>query len=98
MTPRSISTTRAMRCYDVRAISKPYVGSARREAILAFIGKFLIIAKLEDDDFRAPILGMGREVAVSRRIPVVVKATTNPYVQRTVQLAPLLDQLNCAGK
>ena len=33
------------------------------------VGHFLIIAKLEDHDIRVPILGMGREVAISRRIP-----------------------------
>jgi len=34
------------------------------EAILALVGQFLIIAKLEDHDIRAPILGIGREVAI----------------------------------
>ena len=37
--------------------------------ILALVGHFLIVAKLEDHDVRVPILGMGREVAISRRIP-----------------------------
>ena len=40
--------------------------------ILALIGPSLIIVKLEDHDVRAPILRMGREVALSRRIPVLV--------------------------
>ena len=51
---------------------------------------FLIIVKLEDHDIRAPILGMGREVASSRRIRVLFKTTTNRHdLQRTVLL--------CAG-
>jgi hypothetical protein len=34
-----------------------------------------------------------------RRIPVLVKATTNRHdFQRTDLLAPLLDQVNCVGK
>ena len=48
------------------------------ETILALIGHFLIIAKLEDHDIRAPILGMGREVAISRRIPVLVESHDEP--------------------
>ena len=51
--------------------------------------------KLEDHDVRVPILGMGREVAISRRIPVLVKATPNRHdLPRTVVLAPLLDLIN----
>ena len=42
---------------------------SRRGTILTLVGHFLIIAKLEDHDIRAPILGMGREVAILRRIP-----------------------------
>jgi hypothetical protein len=39
---------------------------------------------------------MGREVARSRYIPVLVKATTNRHDRpRTVLLAALLDQVNC---
>ena len=42
---------------------------------------------------------MGREVAISRHIPVLVKATSNGHdLQRTVLLAPLLDQVNRVGK
>ena len=39
----------------------------------------LIIVKLEDHDIRAPILGMGVVMAISRCIPVLVKATTNRH-------------------
>jgi hypothetical protein len=39
---------------------------------------------------------MGGEVAISRCIPVLVKATTNRHdFQRTDLLAPLLNQVNC---
>ena len=52
--------------------------------------------KLKDYDVRVLIFGMGREVARFRRIPVLVKATTNRHdLPRTVLLAPLLDQINC---
>jgi hypothetical protein len=49
----------------------------RRGAILALVGHFFISAELEDDDIRVPILGVGREVAISRRVPVLVKAASN---------------------
>jgi hypothetical protein len=59
---------------------------------VALVGQFLIIAKLENHDIRAPILGMGREVARSRRIPVLLIPTSNLHdLPRTVLLAPLLD-------
>ena len=52
---------------------------------LPLVGHFLIIAKLEDHDIRAPILGVGREVAISRRIPILVKAASNlHHLKRTV--------------
>jgi hypothetical protein len=42
---------------------------------------------------------MGNVVASSRRIYVLVKATSNLHdLQRTVQLAPLLDQVSRVGK
>jgi hypothetical protein len=44
---------------------------------VALVGQFLIIAKLEDQDIRAPIFGMSRVVAIYRRIPVLVKTTSN---------------------
>jgi hypothetical protein len=55
---------------------------------------------LEDHDIRFPILGMGREVAILRCIPILVKATSNLLhdLQRTALLHPLLNQTNCAGK
>ena len=54
----------------------------------ALVGHFLIIEKLEDHDIRVPILGMGREVAILRRIPVLVTATTNLHdLPRTVLLS-----------
>ena len=37
---------------------------SRRATILTLVGQFLIFAKIEDHDIRAPILGMGREVAI----------------------------------
>jgi hypothetical protein len=46
---------------------------------LALVGQFLIIVKLEDHDIRAPILGMGRVVALSRRIGILFKTTTNRH-------------------
>jgi hypothetical protein len=55
--------------------------------------------KLEDHDSRVPIFGMGREVAVFGGIRILMIATTNRHdLPRTVLLAPLLDQVNCAGK
>jgi hypothetical protein len=55
--------------------------------ILVLVGQFLFIVKLEENDISAPILGMGREVAISRCIPVLVKATTNRHdLPRTVLL------------
>ena len=72
---------------------------SRRGTILALVGHFLIIAKLEDHDIRVPILGMGREVAISRRIRILFITTTNLHdLPRTVLLAPLLDLVNCLGK
>ena len=68
----------------------------RRVTILTLLGQLIIIAKLEDDDIGAPILGMGREVAIFRCNPILVKATSNLHdLPRTVLLAPLLDQINC---
>ena len=50
------------------------------------------VKKMKDHDVRVLILGMGREVAIARRIPVLVKATANRHdLPRTVLLAPLLD-------
>ncbi len=63
------------------------------ETILALVGHFLIIAKIKDHDIRVPIFGMGREVASSRHIPVLVIATSNlDDLPRTVLLSPLLDR------
>jgi len=66
-----------------------------REAILGRVGQFLFIAKLEDHDIRAPILGMGRVMAISRRIRILFETTTNRHdLPRTLLLAPLLDLIN----
>ena len=55
-----------------------------------------IIAKLKNHEGSTPVLGMSRVVAISRSIPVLFKKTTNLHdLQRTVLLAPLLDQVNC---
>ena len=63
--------------------------------VLALIDQFLIIAKLEDYDIRAPILRMGRVVAIYRHIPVLVIATANLRdLPRTALFAPLLYQIN----
>ena len=43
-----------------------------RWVILALVGQFLIFVKLVEHDICAPILGMSREVAIYRRIPVLV--------------------------
>ena len=72
---------------------------SRRVTILALAGHFLIIAKLEDHDIRVPILRMGRVVAIARYIRILFITTTNRHdLPRTALLAPLLDQVNCAGK
>jgi hypothetical protein len=68
----------------------------RRCTHLALVGHFLIIAKLEEHDIRAPILGMCRVVARSRSIPILSKTTWNLHdLARTILLAPLLNQVNC---
>ena len=46
--------------------------------ILALVGQFLIVAKLEDHDVRVPILGMGREVAIYAPHPVLVESHDEP--------------------
>jgi hypothetical protein len=67
---------------------------SRRATILT-----LIFVKLEDDEIRAAILGMGRIVAISSGIRILVITTTNRHdLPRTVLLDPLLDQVNCVGK
>src|SRR5690348_11275074 len=77
----------------------PPPGSARWRTVLAPIGDFLIIEKLEDHDIRVPVLGMGREVSSSRCIRVLLKTTANRYdLPRTVLSAPLLNQINRARK
>jgi hypothetical protein len=51
--------------------------------------------KIEDHDVRPPILGMGRVMAIARRVPVLVKATTNRHdLPRTVQFPPLFNLIN----
>ena len=56
----------------------------------------LIIVKLKDHNIRAPILGMGRVVTISRAIRILVITTTNLHdFERTGRLAPLLDLINC---
>ena len=50
-------------------------------------------------DFRAPILGVGREVAINGGISILPSITTNHHdLPLTVLLAPLLDQINCVRK
>jgi hypothetical protein len=73
---------------------------SRRGTNLALVGQFLIVVKSwKDHDIRSPILGMGREVAILRCIPILVKATSNlPDLQRPALLHPLLNQTNCAEK
>ena len=71
---------------------------SRRGTNLALVGHSLIV-ELEDYDIRVPVLGMGGEVAIARCIPVLVIATSDVHdLQRTVLLAPLLNQVNRAGK
>ena len=48
--------------------------ASRGEVVLTLTA---ILVQLEDHDIRALILGMGRVVAVSRRIPVLAEATTD---------------------
>jgi hypothetical protein len=75
-----------------RSLRQRYAASRRRSrrvTIPALLGHFLTIAKLEGHDIRVLIFGMGREVAISRCIPVLVEATTNRRdLPRTVLLAP----------
>ena len=86
MTRRSISTTRGDAMLDVRAISKPYVGSP--------VGSNLII-KNERSRRSFLILGMGREVAILRCIRILFLTTTNLHdLPRTVLLDPTLDLIN----
>ena len=40
------------------------LAATRRVTILTLLGPSLIIVKLEDHNIRAPILGMGRKVAI----------------------------------
>ena len=85
--------------FGPRSLGFPAQWFSRRVTILALAGHYLIIAKIEDHDIRALIFGMDREVAISRFIPVLAKATSNLHdLERTVLLAALLDQVNCAGK
>jgi hypothetical protein len=59
----------------------------------------LIVDKLPDHDIGVSILGMGREVASSRRIRILVIATTYLHdLERTALLAPVLKHVNCVGK
>ena len=68
--------------------------ASRRGTTLALVGHFLV--KLEDDDIRVPIFGMNRVVAILRCILILSLAATNLHdLERTVLLAPLLDQINC---
>ena len=69
---------------------------SRGDTNLAFAGPFLI-EKMKDHDIRAPILGMGREVASFRRIWILLIATSNLHdPERTVLLEPLLNLVNAA--
>ena len=45
--------------------------------ILVLVGHFLIVVTFEDHDIRVSVLGMGREVAIVRCIPVLATATTD---------------------
>ena len=57
------------------------------------------LAKMNNHDVRAPIFGVGREVAINRGILILTSITTNHHdLPRTVLLAPLLDQINCVRK
>ena len=58
-----------------------------------------LIEKMIDHDVRVLIFGMGREVAIKRGIGILLITTTNRHdFQRTVLLAPLLDQINRVRK
>ena len=51
---------------------------------------------MNNHDFRAPILGVGREVAINGGISILPSITTNHHdLPRTVLLTPLLNQINC---
>ena len=94
-----ICPSRDQRQKRLALFSGPRTPAQPTGTILALIGHFLIIVKLEDHDIRALILGMGREVAISRGIRILFKTTTNRHdLPRTVLLAPLLDQVNCVRK
>jgi hypothetical protein len=62
---------------------------------LARPGHLLIIEKPEDHNIRAPILGMGRVVTISRCIAVLVKSATDMHdLPRTAPLEPPFDLVN----
>ena len=68
----------------------------RRGSNPALIGHSLIFVKLEDDYIRAPILGMGREVALSRCNRILFITTTDLHdLEWTALLAPALNHVNC---
>jgi hypothetical protein len=57
--------------------------------------KILKFSPKENHDGSVPILGMGREVTIPRRIIVLISATPNRHeLLRAVLLAPLLDKVN----
>ena len=72
---------------------------SRRATILTLIGHSLIIVKLEDHDIRVTILGMGREVAISRRIRILFKSHDEPSRSSTDGSArAAFDLINRLGK
>jgi hypothetical protein len=79
-----------------RAKSLTCSGSARRGDSPGPHRRFPHDRKTEDHDIRVPILGMGHEVAFSRRIRILFKATSNLHdLPRTVPLPPPLYLVNC---
>src|SRR5260370_1922636 len=74
-------------------------GPSGRGSNPALVGRSLIFVKPEDDDIRAPILGMGREMAISRCIRILVITATNLHeLERTALLATVLKHVNWVGK
>ena len=62
----SRSTADPAWCHRSNVIAWWLSYSARRDAILAYVGHFPIIVKPKDHDIRVPIFGMGRVVEISR--------------------------------
>ena len=83
--PRTCTTARPQLAKADTAFQGASVGQPTEPCLgpAALSGALLIVvaqhlAKMNNHDFRAPIFGVGREVAINRGIPILVITTTNP--------------------